>query len=145
MRRSVWGAVIALSIRTTVPSPSASRPSEHCLRELEKAQAELVRREQQCPRTLSADERSRLLALGGDLLKAWQASTTSPRDKKELLRECPTNQPKRELLNIKWRMPPHLHSKRLLGDCCRAAWAIRSGNVIAIPEFGSPAHPLRYR
>jgi DNA invertase Pin-like site-specific DNA recombinase len=59
---------------------------EHCLRELEKARAELARREQQRPRTLSADERSRLLALGADLLKAWQAPTTSPRDKKELLR-----------------------------------------------------------
>ena len=32
------------------------------------------------------DERIRLLALGADLLKAWQAPTTSPRDKKELLR-----------------------------------------------------------
>ena len=59
---------------------------EHCLRELEKARAELARREQQRPRTLSTDERSRLLALGADLLKAWQASTTSARDKKELLR-----------------------------------------------------------
>lgn len=59
---------------------------EHCLRELEKARAELERREQQRPKTLSADERSRLLALGVDLLKAWQVPTTSPRDKKELLR-----------------------------------------------------------
>jgi predicted DNA-binding transcriptional regulator AlpA len=59
---------------------------EHCLRELEKAKAELARRELQRPRTLSVDERSRLLALGVDLLKAWQAPTTSARDKKELLR-----------------------------------------------------------
>jgi DNA invertase Pin-like site-specific DNA recombinase/predicted DNA-binding transcriptional regulator AlpA len=59
---------------------------EHCLRELEKAKAELARREQQRPRTLNVDERSRLLALGADLLKAWQAPTTSARDKKELLR-----------------------------------------------------------
>jgi DNA invertase Pin-like site-specific DNA recombinase/predicted DNA-binding transcriptional regulator AlpA len=59
---------------------------EHCLRELEKAKAELARREQQRPRTLNLDERSRLLALGADLLKAWQAPTTSARDKKELLR-----------------------------------------------------------
>jgi DNA invertase Pin-like site-specific DNA recombinase/predicted DNA-binding transcriptional regulator AlpA len=59
---------------------------EHCLRELEKAKAELARRERQRPRTLSADERGRLLALGTDLLKAWEAPTTSPRDKKELLR-----------------------------------------------------------
>ena len=59
---------------------------ESCLRELDKAKAELARREQLRPRTLSAHERIRLLALGADLLKAWQAPTTSPRDKKELLR-----------------------------------------------------------
>jgi predicted DNA-binding transcriptional regulator AlpA len=59
---------------------------EKCLRELEKAKAELARREQLRPRTLSVDERIRLLALGADLFKAWQAPTTSPRDKKELLR-----------------------------------------------------------
>jgi predicted DNA-binding transcriptional regulator AlpA len=59
---------------------------ENCLHELEKAKAELARREQLHPRALTADERIRLLALGADLLKAWQAPTTSPRDKKELLR-----------------------------------------------------------
>ena len=59
---------------------------EKYLRELEKAKAELARREQLRPRTLSVDERIRLLALGADLFKAWQAPTTSPRDKKELLR-----------------------------------------------------------
>jgi DNA invertase Pin-like site-specific DNA recombinase len=59
---------------------------ESCLRELEKVKAELARREQQRPRTLSPHERIRLLALGADLLEAWQAPTTSPRDKKELLR-----------------------------------------------------------
>src|SRR5215831_1988654 len=59
---------------------------ESCLRELEKVKAELARREQQRPKILSADERGRLLALGTDLLKVWQAPTTSARDKKELLR-----------------------------------------------------------
>jgi hypothetical protein len=59
---------------------------ENCLRELDKAKAELARREQLRPRTLRVDERVRLLALGADLLKAWQAPTTSVRDKKELLR-----------------------------------------------------------
>jgi DNA invertase Pin-like site-specific DNA recombinase len=59
---------------------------ENCLRELESAKAELARREQLRPKTLSAPERVRLLALGTDLLKAWQATTTLPRDKKELLR-----------------------------------------------------------
>src|SRR5438445_6483135 len=59
---------------------------EKALRELETAKAELARREQQRPRTLSVDERRRLLALGTDLFKVWQAPTTAPRDKKELLR-----------------------------------------------------------
>src|SRR6201997_2273256 len=59
---------------------------EKSLRELETAKAELARREQLRPRTLSTDERSRLLALGSDLRKVWQAPTTAARDKKELLR-----------------------------------------------------------
>jgi DNA invertase Pin-like site-specific DNA recombinase len=59
---------------------------ENCLRELEKAKAELTRREQQRPKTLTADERDRLLALGADLPVVWRAPTTSARDKKELLR-----------------------------------------------------------
>jgi DNA invertase Pin-like site-specific DNA recombinase/predicted DNA-binding transcriptional regulator AlpA len=59
---------------------------EKSLRELETAKAKLARREQQRPRTLSADERSRLLALGADLREVWQAPTTTARDKKELLR-----------------------------------------------------------
>ena len=59
---------------------------ERSLRELETAKAELARREQQRPRALSADERGRLLALGSDLRKVWQAAPTSARDKKELLR-----------------------------------------------------------
>lgn len=59
---------------------------EKSLRELEDAKAQLTRREQQRPRALSADERTRLLALGADLGVVWQAPTTTPRDKKELLR-----------------------------------------------------------
>jgi DNA invertase Pin-like site-specific DNA recombinase len=59
---------------------------EHCLRELEKAKAELANRERLRPRTLSADERRRLIALGTDLPGVWQAPTTLPRDRKELLR-----------------------------------------------------------
>ena len=59
---------------------------ENCLRELDKTKAELAQREVLRPRTLSADERGRLLALGADLLTVWQAPSTSPRDKKELLR-----------------------------------------------------------
>jgi excisionase family DNA binding protein len=59
---------------------------EKTLRDLETAKAELLRREQQRPKTLNADERRRLLALGADLSEVWRAPTTSARDKKELLR-----------------------------------------------------------
>src|SRR5215470_6970643 len=59
---------------------------ENCLRELDKAKAELAQREAVRPLTLSADERARLLTLGADLLALWKTPTTSPRDKKELLR-----------------------------------------------------------
>jgi hypothetical protein len=59
---------------------------EKSLRELETAKAELARRERRRPRTLSTDERGRLLALGTDLRQVWQATTTPARDKKELLR-----------------------------------------------------------
>jgi excisionase family DNA binding protein len=59
---------------------------EQCLRELEKAKAELARRERERPRTLSPEDRRRLLSLGTDLQTVWQAPTTTPRDQKELLR-----------------------------------------------------------
>ena len=59
---------------------------EQRLRELEQAQAELTRRETQRPKTLTADERNALLALGTDLKRVWSAPTTTPRDQKELLR-----------------------------------------------------------
>ena len=72
------------STPTTVSSPFALSPSGKCLRELEKAEAELARREQ-LPQNTQVDERIRLLALGADLFKPG-SPTTSPRDKKELLR-----------------------------------------------------------
>ncbi|MDH5579341.1 MAG: recombinase family protein [Betaproteobacteria bacterium] len=59
---------------------------ERCLRELDDVQAELRRREQQRPRALTADERTRVIALGRDLPQVWNAPSTSARDKKELLR-----------------------------------------------------------
>jgi DNA invertase Pin-like site-specific DNA recombinase len=59
---------------------------EQRLRELEQAQAELARREQQRPRELSPDERNAVLTLGEDLRRVWNASTTTARDQKELLR-----------------------------------------------------------
>jgi hypothetical protein len=59
---------------------------EQRLRELEQAKAELARREREQPRALSAEDRRRLLALGADLQSVWEASTTTARDRKELLR-----------------------------------------------------------
>ncbi|MGH9904578.1 MAG: recombinase family protein, partial [Pyrinomonadaceae bacterium] len=59
---------------------------EQHLRDLEQAQSELARREQQRPRTLTALERRALPALGNDLEAVWFAPTTTPRDQKALLR-----------------------------------------------------------
>jgi DNA invertase Pin-like site-specific DNA recombinase len=59
---------------------------EKRLRELEQAQAELARREQVRPRELRPEERQRVQMLGADLNRVWSAATTTPRDKKELLR-----------------------------------------------------------
>jgi len=59
---------------------------EKRLRDLAAAEAELERRQQLRPRTLSAEEKSRLRALGSDLRKVWTAPTTTDRDRKELLR-----------------------------------------------------------
>ncbi len=59
---------------------------EQRLRELERAQGELTRRETQRPTTLTPEERKALLALGTDLKRVWSAPTTTARDQKELLR-----------------------------------------------------------
>ncbi|MGA8056289.1 MAG: recombinase family protein [Burkholderiales bacterium] len=59
---------------------------EQRLSELEQAQAELARKSQLRPRTLSPVENQRIRALGADLKRVWTAPTTTDRDKKELLR-----------------------------------------------------------
>ena len=59
---------------------------EKRLRDLAAAEAELERREKQRPRTLSDEERKKILALGAELHKVWTAPTTTDRDRKELLR-----------------------------------------------------------
>jgi hypothetical protein len=56
------------------------------LRDLEQAQAELERKTQSRPRTLSLEEIQRIRDLGADLNRVWGAPTTTDRDKKELLR-----------------------------------------------------------
>ena len=62
------------------------REWEESLSALEAAKAELARRERERPCVISPDERDRLLALGPDLATVWHTTTTTPRDRKELLR-----------------------------------------------------------
>lgn len=59
---------------------------EKCLRSLQDAEAELDRRERRRPRELNAEERDGILALGADLDRVWSATSTTDRDRKELLR-----------------------------------------------------------
>ena len=58
---------------------------EESLGALQAAKAELCRREQERPHVLSGEERSRIAMLGADLADVWNAATTTPRDRKELL------------------------------------------------------------
>jgi len=59
---------------------------ENRLRDLAAAEAELRRREQQRPRALTPEQVQRLETLAGDLRQVWSATTTTDRDRKELLR-----------------------------------------------------------
>ena len=83
---------------------------EQALAALAAAEAELAMREHQRPRTLTADERAQLLALGADLGRVWSAPTTTDRDRKQLLR-ClieevvldVTREQRRATLTLRWR------------------------------------------
>jgi hypothetical protein len=55
-------------------------------RELADAEAELARRQAARPKTLTAQERAAILALGDDLGQVWDAPTTTDKDRKQLLR-----------------------------------------------------------
>jgi DNA invertase Pin-like site-specific DNA recombinase/predicted DNA-binding transcriptional regulator AlpA len=59
---------------------------ENRLRELAAAEAELRRREQQRPTTLTAEQLQLIQRLGSDIQQVWTAPTTTDRDRKELLR-----------------------------------------------------------
>jgi DNA invertase Pin-like site-specific DNA recombinase len=61
------------------------RAWEESLTALDTAKAELARREHERPRVLSEEERDRIVTLGADLADVWDAATTTPRDRKELL------------------------------------------------------------
>jgi DNA invertase Pin-like site-specific DNA recombinase len=86
------------------------REWEQKLTALAAAEAELSLRERQRPRTLTAEERQQLLALGADLGRVWSAPTTSDRDRKQLLR-ClieevmvdVVREERRAVLTFRWR------------------------------------------
>jgi recombinase-like zinc beta ribbon protein len=86
------------------------REWENALQDLAKAEAELTLREQQRPRTLSTQERERLLSLGADLGRVWSAPTTTDRDRKQLIR-ClieeviidVAREERRATLTIRWK------------------------------------------
>jgi DNA invertase Pin-like site-specific DNA recombinase len=59
---------------------------ENRLRDLAKAEMELHRREQQRPSTISPEQLKRIQMLGSDIGQVWAATTTTDRDRKELLR-----------------------------------------------------------
>ena len=59
---------------------------EKALAALDATEGELARREHAQPRTLNADQHAAITALGTDLARVWTASTTTDRDRKELLR-----------------------------------------------------------
>jgi len=59
---------------------------EKRLRDLAAAEAELRRREQQRPRVIDSDQLQRIQILSSDLRQVWNATTTTDRDRKELLR-----------------------------------------------------------
>lgn len=58
---------------------------EEALRQLEAAQGDLERRQQQRPHAVTPEQRAQVLALATDLPRVWSADTTTDRDRKELL------------------------------------------------------------
>jgi DNA invertase Pin-like site-specific DNA recombinase len=59
---------------------------EACLRDLAGAEAELRRQEQQRPSAVDPKQLQRIQTLGADLRQVWKATSTTDRDRKELLR-----------------------------------------------------------
>ncbi|MCA1681284.1 MAG: recombinase family protein, partial [Actinobacteria bacterium] len=86
------------------------RDWEQALGALATAEAELERRQHARPRTLTAQEREQLLALGADLGRVWSAPTTTDRDRKQLLRTLieevivdVAREQRRATLTLRWR------------------------------------------
>ena len=77
---------------------------ENRLRALAAAEIELRRREQQRPRSLTPEQLQRLQTLGSDIHQVWNATTTTDRDRKELLHTLLEE----VILNLK-RVEGHAH------------------------------------
>lgn len=83
---------------------------EKCLRELHATEADLMRRQEEKARVLSAAERAEILALGQDVERVWSAPSTTDRDRKELLRTLVeevlldvTREDAKAHLTLRWR------------------------------------------
>ncbi len=80
------------------------------LGELSAAEAELAQHQHQLPNHLTDEQRIRIGRLGADLMRAWEAPTTTDRDRKELLRTLleevnitlERSQPKAHLI-LRWK------------------------------------------
>lgn len=59
---------------------------EHRLADLATAKDELAQRQSQCAGRLTDEQRQRIRSIGDDLMRVWEAPTTTSRDRKELLR-----------------------------------------------------------
>jgi len=59
---------------------------ERRLADVAKAETELKQRQSQRPGRLTEEQRNRIRSLGSDLMRVWEAPTTTDRDRKELLR-----------------------------------------------------------
>jgi predicted DNA-binding transcriptional regulator AlpA len=66
--------------------PAAWRLNGRRLRDLAAAEKELRRREQQRPSSLAPEQLQAIQRLGSDIRQVWAATTTTDRDRKELLR-----------------------------------------------------------
>jgi len=58
---------------------------EQCLQKLSDAEAELARKQRSKPVALTTEDRERIRALSTDLSRVWSATTTTDRERKELL------------------------------------------------------------
>lgn len=83
---------------------------ERRLNELAAAEAELTRRQYKHPKSLTEEQRTRIGALGADLKRVWEASTTTDRDRKELIQTlldevCITLEPaeSKAHITLRWR------------------------------------------